>query len=159
LVFLEVVRRVVTARPDVCAVIAGIGPMEPVMRDYVARHQLEGRVIFLGRRSDIATVFTAATLVMLCSRQEGTPNVLLEAQSLGCPVVSTRAGGATETVLDRKTGFLVDVGDVAGLQAAVMEVITNDGLRTSMSEAGPEFVRNRFGLDRMIRETISIYET
>ena len=116
-------------------------------------------MIFLGRRSDIATVFTAATLVMLCSRQEGTPNVLLEAQSLGCPVVSTRAGGATETVLDRKTGFLVDVGDVAGLQAAAMELVTNDSLRTSMSEAGPEFVRNRFGLDRMIRETISIYET
>jgi glycosyltransferase involved in cell wall biosynthesis len=159
LVFLEVVRRVVAIRPDVCAVIAGIGPLEPVMRDFVARHQLEGRVIFLGRRSDMATVFTAATLAMLCSRQEGTPNVLLEAQSLGCPVVSTRAGGATETVLDGKTGFLVDVGDVAGLQAAVTQLIANDSLRTSMSEAGPEFVRDRFGLDRMIRETISIYET
>ncbi len=158
-VFLEVVRRVTGIRADVCAVIAGIGPLEPTMRDYVSQHGLEKHVIFLGRRSDIATVFSAATLTLLCSRQEGTPNVLLEAQWLGCPVVSTKAGGATDAVLEGKTGYLVDVGDVDGLQAAVMKLVTNGSLRTSMSEAGPDFIRNRFGLDRMIRETISIYET
>lgn len=158
LVFLEVVRRVIDARGDVCALIAGIGPMEPIAREYVARHGMQKRVIFLGARLDIATVFTAATLTMLCSRQEGTPNVLLEAQSLGCPVVSTRAGGAAETILDGETGFLVDVGDVEGLQAAVTKLIANDSLRTRMSEAGPLYVRSRFGLDRMIRETVSVYE-
>ncbi len=159
LVFLEVVRRAVGLRSDVCAVIAGIGPLESAMRDFVMQHGLEMNVKFLGRRSDIATVFSAATLSVLCSRQEGTPNVLLEAQWLGCPVVSTRAGGAAEAVLEGKTGFLVDVGDVDGLQAAVMELIANDGLRASMAGAGPDFVRNHFGLERMIRETVAVYDT
>lgn len=158
LVFLDVIRRVINRLPNVFAVIAGIGPYEQELKDYIVAHELGDRIFLIGRRTDIATIFSAATLKLLCSRQEGTPNVLLEAQWLGCPVVSTKAGGAVDAVLHGETGFLVEVGDIDGLENAILELLENTGLRANMAEAGPVYIHNCFGMDRMVQETISIYQ-
>lgn len=157
LVFLEVIRRILNRHFNIFAVIAGIGPFEQELKNFVMTHELGDRIFLLGRRTDIATIFSSATLKLLCSRQEGTPNVLLEAQWLGCPVVSTKAGGAVDAVSHEETGLLVDVGDIDGLENAVLMLLENPSLRASMAEAGPDFIRNCFGMDRMIQETISIY--
>ncbi len=156
-VFLEVIRRVLNHHSNVFAVIAGIGPLEQELKTFVTDSGLRDRVILLGRRSDVATIFSSATLKLLCSRQEGTPNVLLEAQWLGCPVVSTRAGGALDAVSHQETGLLVDVGDIDGLEHAVLMLLEDPDLRASMAKAGPTFIRKCFGLDRMIQETIASY--
>ena len=111
----------------------------------------------LGRRADVTKIFSAAELKILCSRQEGTPNVLLEAQWLGCPVVTTRAGGAVDAVKDGETGFLVNVGDIDGLVESASRVLETPALRNSLSACGPAFIRNTFGVDRMVQETVEVY--
>lgn len=158
LVFLEVVRRVLSRLPDVYIVIAGIGPLEAELREFITLHGMRERVYLLGRRSDVPTVLSAADLLLLTSRQEGTPNVLLEAQWLQCPVVSTRAGGAVDAVAHGESGFLVDVGDVDGIESAVMNILSDDKLAGKMSQAGPEFIKKKFSVDRMVQETISVYD-
>lgn len=157
LVFLEVVRRILSQHSNVFAVIAGIGPLEQELVKFVMVHDLGGRIFYLGRRTDVATIFSSATLKLLCSLQEGTPNVLLESQWLGCPVVSTKVGGAVDAVSHGETGLLVDVGDIDGLENAALMLLENPGMRASMAGAGPAFIRNRFGMDRMVQETIAIY--
>lgn len=157
LVFLQVIKRLIGRRLPVVAVIAGVGPLEHEVRTFIAENGLDASVFLLGRRSDVATIFSAATLKLLCSRQEGTPNVLLEAQWLGCPVVSTKAGGAADAVADGETGFLVEVGDLDRLEASVTALLEDPALRQRMAEAGPAFIQNRFDSDRMVRETLSIY--
>lgn len=157
LVFLEVIRRILGRHSNVFAVIAGIGPLEQDLAEFVMTHNLGGHIFYLGRRTDVATIFSSATLKLLCSLQEGTPNVLLESQWLGCPVVSTKAGGAVDAVSHGETGLLVDVGDIDELESAVLTLLENPRLRASMAEAGPAFIRNRFGMDRMIQETIAVY--
>lgn len=157
LIFLEVIRRILKRHPNVFTVIAGIGPFEQEIKNYILTHELGRHIFLLGRRTDIATIFSSATLKLLCSRQEGTPNVLLEAQWLRCPVVSTKAGGAVDAVSHGETGLLVDVGDIEGLENAVLMLLENPSLRARMADAGPAFIRNRFGMDRMVQETISIY--
>lgn len=94
---------------------------------------------------------------MLTSRQEGTPNVLLEAQWLGCPPVSTRAGGVVDVIAPGQTGLFADVGDVDALTSAVVTLLTDHDLRARLSQAGPAFIRERFGLDRMVEETLQVY--
>ena len=157
LTFLEVVARVSRDRPDVCAVVAGIGPLEAQMREYVIAHGLDDRVRFLGRLTDVAPLYGAATTTLLCSRKEGTPNVLLESQWLRCPVVSTRAGGAVDAVDDGVTGYLRDVGDVVGLQDAVTRLLQDRSLRAQMAASGPVFIERRFSVDRMVMETLKLY--
>jgi glycosyltransferase involved in cell wall biosynthesis len=157
LVFLEVMRRVISKVQGVIAVIAGIGPLEKEMQRFVAAHGLEHHFRFVGRRTDVAAIFSIAALKLLCSHQEGTPNVLLEAQWLSCPVISTKAGGAVDAVSDGCTGVLVEVGDIDGLTKAVMTLLQDVPLRNKMALNGPEYIRKKFGLDRMVKETIATY--
>ena len=79
LVFVEVVCRVMAARPDAHALVAGIGPLDSEVRRAVAASGFSERIHLLGRRQDVPAVLAAADLVLLTSRHEGTPNVLLEA--------------------------------------------------------------------------------
>ena len=157
LIFLEVVRRICNRHSNVFAVIAGIGPLEHKLNKFIIDHELDGRIFHLGRRTDVGTIFSSATITLLCSLQEGTPNVLLESQWLGCPVVSTKAGGSVDAVSHVETGLLVDVGDIDGLENAALMLLENPSMRDSMARAGPAFIQNRFGMDRMVQETIAIY--
>jgi glycosyltransferase involved in cell wall biosynthesis len=157
LTFMEVARRIIHLNPNIYFAVAGIGPYEKDVRCYLLKHGLEERIRLLGRRSDIATIFSSATMKMLCSRQEGTPNVLLESQYLGCPVVATKAGGSVDAVKNGSTGFLVDVGNVDELTDASLQILNNADLQKKFASNGPEFIRKRFGLERMEKETSNIY--
>lgn len=158
LAFLEVARRLLDRIGDLVFVVAGIGPYEGEMRAFIRQHGLGSQVKLLGRRTDVATIFSLATATLLCSRQEGTPNVLLESQWLGCPVVSTRAGGAVDAVDHGRTGFLLPVGDISGLVDSVATLVDDAPLRARFAAEGPRFVRDRFSVDRMVGETNLVYE-
>ena len=157
LVFVEVMRQVMAARPEVDAAILGTGVLVRQVKSRIRALGLSRRFHLLGRRSDVPAFLTAADLMLLTSKAEGTPNVLLEAQHLRCPPVSTRAGGAVDAILDGRTGFLADVGDVPALVSQVQRLLDDEPLRRSMASCGPEFVRERFGLARMIDETEALY--
>lgn len=157
LVFLEVAKRLLVSNLNVYFVIVGIGSYEQPMREFIDKNNLGDRVRMLGRRCDVATIFSAADLKLLCSRQEGTPNVLLEAQWLGCPVLTTRAGGAVDAVKDGETGCLVNVGDVDGLVASASRLLESPALLKKYSEAGPNFIESTFGVSRMVKETMAVY--
>ncbi|HEU4686224.1 MAG TPA: glycosyltransferase [Nitrospira sp.] len=158
LVFFEVVKRAMQKVHNLHAVIAGVGPCETELRDAIAHARLSDRIRLLGRRKDIPVVMSAATLCLLTSRQEGTPNVLLEAQWLGCPVVSTKAGGAVDAVSHGKTGLLLEVGDIEGLTEAVVSLLHDDQQRQRLAAEGPGFIKSHFGVDRMVEETLAVYE-
>ncbi|BFU93753.1 MAG: protein of unknown function [Nitrospira sp.] len=157
MVFFEVVRRAMSRVRNLHAVVAGVGPCESELREVVARHGLSDRFRLLGRRKDVEVVMAAATAVLLASRQEGTPNVLLEAQWLGCPVVATKAGGAADAVSHDRTGLLLEVGDIDGLTDALLSLVLDRARRERLSEAAPTFIAGRFGLDRMVDETLTVY--
>lgn len=157
MVFLEVARKLLKKCENLYFVVAGVGPLETKMRKYIEKYKLLKRIILVGRCKNINVIYSTASLVLLCSRHEGTPNVLLESQWLGCPVVATRAGGAVDTVEDGKTGFLVKIGNTCGLIRASIRLLEDDSLRKKFSRRGPKFIQKRFGLNRMVRETIDIY--
>ena len=76
----------------------------------------------------------AADVLVLPSHSEGRPNVVLEAQACGLPVVATRVGGTPELIRDGKTGLLVEPGAVAPLREA-LEALWKDGsLQRRMGE-------------------------
>jgi glycosyltransferase involved in cell wall biosynthesis len=94
---------------------------------------------------------------MHASRKEGTPNALLEAQALGCPVVATRGGGTVDAVEHGGSGFLCDVGDTDALSRHVLEVLGDDALRARLSTRARAFVTERFGLQRMVDDSLAVY--
>ena len=111
----------------------------------------------LGSVADVATLLAHSDVAVLTSEVEGTPNVLIEAQYLGVPVVTTRAGGAPETMVPGRTGFVADVDDVAGLTRHVCRLLRRPELRRQMGEDARAFVAATFSIDRMVDETLAAY--
>ncbi len=110
-----------------CAVV-GDGPLKEELEVEVLRRKMEERVHFCGRRptAEIPNWINAADVLVLPSRSEGRPNVVLEAQACGVPVIATRVGGTPELVCDGENGLLIDSGD-AGALAQRLLLLMRDG--------------------------------
>jgi glycosyltransferase involved in cell wall biosynthesis len=90
--------------------------------------------------------------------KEGIPNVVVEAQATGLPVVATRHGGIAEVVRDGETGFLVAERDPAALAAAAGRLARDRTLRLAMGAAAGTFARAELDLEKQIARHVAIYE-
>ena len=156
-VWLEIARRIAAERPDVVFFHAGEGPLDGALRTDGADLIASGRLRVLGRRGDVPALLSAADALLHTARFEGTPHVLLEASHLGCPIVSTKAGGAIDVVDDGASGFLCDPTDTDGLHARLRAVLADADLRRRLSDGGPRRIAERFSLEQMIEGTLDAY--
>ncbi|CAN5161711.1 glycosyltransferase family 4 protein [soil metagenome] len=109
-------------RDDAHLALVGDGPLTAPTRELARHLDLERRVHFLGRRADVRPFVRAASALVLASGQEGLPRSVMEAMSLGTPVVGTDIRG-TRDLLDDGRGFLVPVGDAERLARAMARVL------------------------------------
>ena len=117
------------------------------------------RVRFLGVRSDIPELIAASDAVVLSSRFEGLPNVVMEAMAGARPVVATRVGGAPELVEDGVSGILVHPGDPAALASAMQQVMgAPEQQRHTMGGRGQSIISERFGLAAMGESWLRLLE-
>ena len=130
----------VAALPGVRLAIAGDGPERAAVAA-AARGLAPGRVDFLGPVADPALTLAAADVLVLPSRTEGIPAVLIEAGLSGLPVVATDVGGVREVVVPGETGLLVAPGDATALVGALRRALANGH---EMGVAGRERCLARF---------------
>lgn len=104
--------------------VVGDGPQRQGLATLAAK-VVPGRVRFLGAVDDPASVLAAADALVLPSRSEGMPGVLIEAGLCELPVVATAVGGVGEVVVDGETGRLVPPGQVEDLARALHEVVSD----------------------------------
>ncbi|MEN5094210.1 glycosyltransferase [Pseudomonas protegens] len=143
--------------PDVHFLVIGEGPMRQEMESYINSNGLRGRVHLPGARPEVSTPLSAMNFFVLASEFEGTPNVVLEAQWLGLPIVSTDAGGARESFEHGVTGLLATNATAEDIAALVAKYLTSPIMRADSKKQGPIFVERKFGVARMIEETIKLY--
>ncbi len=113
---------------------------------------------FLGRRSDALAFMAAADVYVNPADVEGLPVTILEAMSLGAPVVATDVGGVSTVVRNHETGFLVPARQPGALASAVDHILTDRGQATKLGNAGRELVERNFGLEAMVRSVEKVYE-
>ena len=89
---------------------------------------------------------------VLVAEPAGCPNASLEAMASSLPVVATDAGGMSEQVVDRVTGFLVAPGDSAAMAEALVDIAHDREARARMGDAGLAHVRERFDVTRMVSD-------
>jgi glycosyltransferase involved in cell wall biosynthesis len=156
MLWLEAAERIGRALPAAHFALFGEGPLRDQMLDWVRARQAESQFHFCGHVSPSLQGLAPCDIILLASRGEGTPNVLLEAQWLGLPVVTTNAGGAPEAVHNGVTGLVVE-GDAGQIAQAAIDVLRSREFREQARVAGPRFVGQRYGMQRMIDETVSAY--
>lgn len=126
---------------------------EAVARDL----RLGDRAVFTGIRRDVPELLAISDGFVMASRWEGLGLVFLEAMAASLPVVATRVSAVPEVVSDGETGLLVPVDDPAALAAALTRLARDADLRRGLGRAGARRVRERFGLERMVEETLAVY--
>jgi len=152
---LETMRRLLEARPDAYAVMIGGGPMQQEIAELAAATPQASRFRFPGVLSPVEPWMKLLDLMLLTSRVEGLPNVLVEAQSVGTPVASTDVGGASETFVDGVTGVLLRDERPEAMAAAILEFLGRVEPAATRRVAS-EHARATFGMRRMIDRTRKI---
>jgi len=119
--------------------IYGSGPERDALQRLIVEHGLHDNVVLMGRTRRLGHALAEASLFVLSSRFEGFGMVLVEAMSHGVPVVSFDCPrGPSEIVTHGVDGLLVPEGDVAGLGAALLELVENPARRHRYGEAALE---------------------
>jgi glycosyltransferase involved in cell wall biosynthesis len=153
----DVAAMIAAARPDARFILAGYGDLADRVRQRVHESGLTDQFVLPGPALDVGLMYASMDVFLLTSRFEGVPNVLLEAQASGLPVVAPVVGGVAEAVLDGSTGLLVEDRTPAGLATAVLRVLEKPDWRERAASHGPAFIARQFDYQRMIGETMSIY--
>jgi glycosyltransferase involved in cell wall biosynthesis len=143
--------------PSAHFVLFGQGHLLPEMRAHAARLGIAERVTFAGVTDDPLSAIGMMDVFVLTSSGEGLPNVLIEAQAMGTAVVCTAAGGAPEAVADGLTGTVVQRRDAAAIAEAVLALAVDRAALARARREGPRFVATKFGMARMIAETLEVY--
>jgi glycosyltransferase involved in cell wall biosynthesis len=148
---------VVARHPDLVLLIAGEGPERPALTAQTGRLGLAGRVRFLGERGDLAALFSAADALVLPSRSEGSPYVLLEAMALGLPVVAAGAGGVAAMLADGAGGLLVRGGEPPELAGAILRLLANPEEAQRRAEIALQAIAGPLSAARMVEATAAFY--
>lgn len=110
--------------------VFGDGPKAAELAQLVRRLGLESRVRLHGHTPNARERLRSASFLLLTSRSEGFPLVLVEAMAAGClPIAYDIDYGPSDLIRHRRNGFLVEPGDIAGLSAAIQTVLTMDERR------------------------------
>lgn len=145
--------------PGARLLIAGEGECRGQTEAQIACLGLGESVTLLGHRTDAPRLIRAADVYVSSSWSEGLGTSVLEALACEIPVVATVAGGVPEMVQPDETGYLVPSREPAALAGAIVDSLAHREKAHAMARKGRQRVIERFGVDRMVDDTISVYES
>jgi L-malate glycosyltransferase len=155
--FLELAAKVKKLYPDTRFALVGDGRMRKQLEQKACSLQLTDVLLMPGERTDIPSLFQAASVFVLTSNHEGSPNAILEAMAAGLPCVTTNAGGCAELVSDSETGFVIPVGNLAALVARVSCFLRHADKRIEMGKQGRFRLEQKFSVRAMVERYTSLY--
>ena len=157
-VFLAAAKAMAPVRPDIVFLIVGDGQRRAELETAARASGLGDRVRFLGWRADLDRLYADLDIVVLTSKNEGSPVALIEAMAAGRPVVSTRAGGVEDVVTDGETGVVVPIGDAPAVARAVVDLLEDPARAARLGAAARASVVARFGSGRLVGDIDALYQ-
>jgi glycosyltransferase involved in cell wall biosynthesis len=143
--------------PGARIVIAGEGELLPALQAQAAELGLAERVLFPGFRTDVPALLRACDLFCFPSHLEGLGTSVLDALAMGCPIVSTTAGGIPEMIESGVHGLLVPPRDPAALAAGMLWMLEHPAEARAMGAAGRQRVERDFTCERTAQRTLAEY--
>lgn len=143
--------------PNYQLVIYGDGEEREPLQKMIDQLGLGDRVVLYGKVKNIYDYISSASLFVLSSDFEGMSNALMEAISLGLPVISTNVSGAAEMVINGVNGFLIDTGDVEALTIAMRKILIDPELRKRMGQESVK-LSNIFDFENVVVQWKSYIE-
>ena len=156
LAFVRAAAQVMQTVPGARFVWCGDGELRAEV-EQLAR-QINVPLITTGHQENSAAIMCAFDVFVLPSIYEGLPFALLEAMTLGIPVVATDIVGTHEIVSDQQTGWLTAPQDEAALARAICDALLHDAKAQQLARAGQQLVETRFSVERMAAAHVELYK-
>jgi glycosyltransferase involved in cell wall biosynthesis len=160
LLWIDCAAAILAKCPEAYFVMVGKGPLLEASMAYARALGLEDRIIFTGATPDVGFWFSQMDVLLLLSRYEGLPNVLIEAQMCGVPVVTTPSGGSAEALAAGITGSVLDSIEIESPDAVADIVLSwrrTGEAREALGKALNEWASSQFSVDRMLELTVQTY--
>jgi colanic acid/amylovoran biosynthesis glycosyltransferase len=140
--------------------IIGDGPLKNSLNDIVVRFGLNNHIKFLGAmdQEEVIKNLMDSDIFLLSSVAEALPVVLMEAQAIGLPVVTTGVGSISEIVLDNISGFIVPAGDMEAIKKKIAYLIEHTERWPEMGRAGRANVESKYDVNILNKKLEKIYK-
>ncbi len=155
--WISIARECYLQKLNVKFLIVGDGPEKNKINKYIQKNCIADNFTILKPNSDVYKHIAKFDVLLLTSRLEGLPNVLIEAQLLGIPVISTNAGGAAETFLNNVSGYLLKTFDPKECVALIRRLENDKTLVLNLSNNAKKYAREMFEISRIVKEYLRIY--
>jgi colanic acid/amylovoran biosynthesis glycosyltransferase len=162
---IRAIAKIVPEHKNILYIIAGNGPLRDSLESLVSELGLRNHIKFLGEveQNEALKLYQGAHIFLLPSvtardgDQEGIPVVLMEAQAMGLPVISTRHSGIPEVVVDGKSGFLVSEGDIDGLAERIEYLVEHPEVWPRMGLAGRRHIEEHYDIKKLNVQLVELY--
>ena len=145
-------------RVSASLIIAGDGPLLADLKQQSQSSGAGNSVHFVGAVNNPLDYLRAADIFVLPSLAEGMSNSLLEAMSVGLPVIASRIGGNSDLVTAGTTGLLVGAHDVDGWCRAISELLQNEDRAKQLGREARELVTARYSIRVIVDQYVALYE-
>ncbi len=142
---------------NVTFVALGDGPQKKEIYKLTEALNIQNKFLFAGFQKEIGRYLKMFDIFVLASKKEGLGTAMLDAQSVGLPIVACKTGGIPEAVIHEKNGLLVSPGDEKQLADAITKLIEQKELRKKLGKNSLELVKN-FDIKNTIQKNIELYE-
>ncbi len=153
---MRAIPNVVAQFPDTEFIFAG--SMNEELKELAATMPPQVKFLGVKPRDELVTLYQQATMVVVPSQWDNSPNVIYEAMACGAPVVATRVGGIPELVEDGVTGLLVPPGEPLALASAVCALLGDVAGLQKMSVSAREKAVENFSREKILNRTLELYQ-
>ena len=160
--FLQAAAKLRDSNPEAFFIVSGTE--SAATQEYRRRlerliHQLglSDRVRLIGRMEDISELYCALDIFVSASHSESFGLAIVEAMAAGAAVVATDTAGAQEIIEDGRSGLLIPIGAVSAMAEEIRRLLADQGRCEELAGNARSLVHERFGLERMILETETVY--
>lgn len=155
---LDIFRGLLPTHPDLKLKFVGSGPLEEKLNNKVNMEGLEEIVEIIPSQSNIFPILSQAKALVMPSKIEGLPGMILEAMYCEIPVIAYNVGGISEVLKNGETGWLVEAGDSEAFINAITEVLSysSTGLNRITSNA-KSLIMNNYQIDQIAKEFERFY--
>jgi glycosyltransferase involved in cell wall biosynthesis len=153
---MRITKRLLDSGADVKVLLIGDGKLKQWIQQQATEMDLASRVFFVGYRTDVLSIVANAKALLMTSKIEGLPAVILEAMHCRTPVIAFDVGGISEAVRPRETGWLVNAADESAFVAAIQEMLGAHDMH-NIKEKAYNLVVNEYDNRTIAKRFLAVY--
>jgi glycosyltransferase involved in cell wall biosynthesis len=155
---IQAIAKMVNQGYDIFGVFLGEGGLRSKLIQQTSELAIKDRVFFLGNIDNVYPWLKQFDIFILPSLWEGIPLALLEAMSIGLPVIASNVGGIPEIIQKPEFGLLVPPQDSDALAENIINLLNNQHLRKMIGESGRKHVLDNFSIDATVNKLDQLYK-